>query len=302
MLDIKVLNLSKLKGKEKASYRDLISDTYRGHLSGVEPKPITNSEIIAVAALLDGQPVGLALGIYRAALLPGELYSLFVQETHRHTGIGGQLLKKFEEVLKEKGSRNAKLIYQAGLATTLDFESLLQANQWRQGTMVLAKVYFDAAAFNPKWLHQKYPLAAGCEQFMWKDLKAEEKSRLEYLVEQGAIPSPLSPFQKKNQIDWKTSVGLRNKDGVIGWMVNLRPSRDVLEYRSLFVFADYYLQGHAMRLLSQSILFMQKKPPRLAVLETYLNNVDNRWIKFVKNRLIPYAEKIERFYEVWKTF
>lgn len=146
MLEIKILNLLKLKGKAKTPYKSLIPQKLLGCLNGADPMHMTNSELIGIAALWEDKPVGLAVGAYRALNIPGELYSLFVEESHRRQGIGGKLLSKFEDILKEKGSRNAKVSYQIEQPTTSDFEGLLEKHCWKRGTMFLAKVFFDAKA------------------------------------------------------------------------------------------------------------------------------------------------------------
>lgn len=300
MLKIQTIELTTLKGRNKTAYKRLIHPDYCACLSGFDPLKITGSELLAIAALVDGKPIGLIVGAFRPHDVPAEIYSFYVEEEHRRQGIGAQLLEAFEALLISKGSSKIKISYLGAQDWTSNLELLLKHQQWLPSSQVSIKCFFNLQTFNPDWLHKNHPLPAGCEIFLWKKLTTTEKKEIEAFIEQRAIPFTLSPFRNEKHIDWTTSLGIRDETQVLGWIVNLRPSKELIEYKSFFIFREYHLQGHSMRLLTESIHLAQKKPPRHAVLQVFLNNVDYHWVKFVKRRLLPYTERVERFYEAWK--
>lgn len=300
MLELKTLNPSSLKGREKNHYKQLLEKKYRGCLSGQDPYFILGSKLICIGAAEEKNPVGIAVGAFRPQPLYTELYNLQVALTAPYDEVAAGLLQKFEELAREMGSTSIKTIYPREKSEASAFEHLLQKQGWNKGNLVLLRAYFDVKTFSPPWLHREHPVKKDCSFFMWKDLKIDEREHLKNLVEQKAIPYQISPFIRENSIDWNTSIGLRNKAGVIGWMINSAPRRNLIEFRSFFIFPEYYMLGYSMLLLTHSISLVQKDPERQAFLEICIEISDNRWIKFVKNRLLPYAESVERFYESWK--
>ena len=303
MFTTKILDLSTLRGKEKVSFKHLVEEKHRGYLSGHDPLHIDGSELICIGASEDGKAVGLLIGSFHPGSVPSELYVVTADAEHQGCGIETALVKEFAELLQKKQSKKIKVLYQIEVDTTPAFEKILSESQWEKGTLAIVCCHFNAQTFSPPWLANKYLLPENCEQFMWKDLTSQEREDLEYLIKQRAIPGHVSPFIKEHLIQWNSSIGLRNKDGVIGWMITHCPGRDLIEFRSIFVFSEYASKGHAMRLLSESIHRMQQNnPPRHATMDTHVGLSDSRWIRFVKHRLLPYAEKVERFAHAWKSF
>lgn len=301
MISFEELDLFTLKGKKKTAYKRLLENKYKGSLSGEDPLRVQHSEIICIGALKDNEPVAIAVGAYRPKPLPGELYCIGMKPSEESLEIKRILLEKMEATLRAKGSAIIHTIYPIEKPDTQDFENLLQERHWSKGVLALVRCHFNAKTFTTPWLHRDHTLPKGCELFLWKDLKKEERKQLEFLLEQKGIPGPVSPFLKENQIDWNSSVGLRSKNGVIGWMINWIPKKDYVEFRSFFIFPEFYLLGHSVDLLAESIRLVQKKPPRHAIMDVMMNFSDSRWVKFVKRRLLPYAESVERFADSWKT-
>jgi GNAT superfamily N-acetyltransferase len=300
MLTIKVLDLLNLKGKEKTAYKQLLPEKYRGYISGQDPQQLAGSQLIGIGACVDDIPVGLIAGAYRPVPVPSELYVFAVSDIYQGQDVEKRLFGQFEDWLRAKNVQNLMTVYQTGQNETSTFENLLWRNGWKQGNQVKIRCHFNAITFSPAWLHQDYPLPAGCEQFFWRNISSEDKEKLEKLIEQGAIPSRISPFVKDGWIDKNSSIGLRCDGEIIGWMINHRIKPDTVEFRSFFIFREYYSLGHAMRLLTQSIHLVQQSPPRHAIVNIYTNQADNRWIQFARKRLLPYAESVDRWVDAWK--
>lgn len=262
---------------------------------------LEGAELVLLGATWNGQPVGIVIGSYRP-LIESELYTLAVAPKPLIPEISTQLLISFENVIKEKGATALRITFLSDASCPAPIQTLILSQGWKAPSLSHIRLYFDPSTFSPPWLHRTYPVPRSCKQFFWKDLKKEERIQLEHLIEQRAIPFQISPFNKEKQIDWNTSLGMRNDQEVVGWIVNLRPNDKIVEFRSFFVFADYFTLGHAIRLLSESIHKLQEKPTKTAVLEAYMGLADSRWLKFIKKRLMPFSTKIERYWEAWKKF
>lgn len=300
--EIKILDFHQFSGKEKAVYKQMVHAQYRSCLSGQDPLKIKDSELLIIGAFAEGQPIGILLGAFRSLYTESEIYDLHVISGYPYSDVSQLLIKEFEGYVKSHKAPLVKVTYQLESPYSNELISMLGLMGWSTGNLLYVKCYFDAVNFNPPWLHQTYPLPKSCEQFFWKDLKNEERTRLEYLIKQRAIPLSLSPFAKEKHIDWNTSLGLRHEEEVVGWIINLRESNDLIEFKSFFVFSSFYSLGYALRLLTESIHLVQKKPPKEAMFEVHMNVIDNRWLKFVKERLIPYAKHVDRFYFAWKEY
>lgn len=300
MIETTILDLFQLNEAKKIAYQSLTHEKFRCCLEGKDPYQISHSELLAIGAETLGKPIGLALGATRTALLPAELYSLLLDKAYHNKNIEALLLQNFEKEALEKGSQYVYTTFEADELEGQELEKLLLSHGWGEKVLLSLKCYFDTAAFHPLWFQKKAPLPHGCKQFPWKKLTADEKKHLLNCIEQGAIPSELSPFKDEEHIDWNSSLGLRNAKEVIGWMVNIKKDSDLLEFRSFFVFPEYQLQGHAVRLLTESIRRAQKGTPRRSVMEIYFNFIDFGWLQFIKKRLLPYAEKTKRSYQSWK--
>jgi GNAT superfamily N-acetyltransferase len=257
--------------------------------------------ILTFAAYVDDQPIGLILACHYAAPNTVDLLSLFVQEKYRHHSIGFALLKALDEKIAALKVSFTSFLYNAGLPWAPTLEHLLAKEGWAKSSLLSVRCIFDAVLFTAPWLHKPYPVPENCELFLWKDLRESERQQLLFDVKQRVIPEALSPFLRENLIDEKSSVGMRNAEGIIGWMINHWTAPDTLQFANLYVYSPYKFLGHSMKLLVESIHLVQKDPPPWAFLEANVTLVDHRYFKFLKRRLIPYAVRVEKIMRTWKS-
>ena len=124
------------------------------------------------------------------------------------------------------------------------------------------------------WLHLADALPSTCETFPWKQLSASDRASIQQQqTESPWYPDVLCPFKEEAQIDPMTSIGLRYRDQVIGWMITHRIAKDTLRYTSLFVKQDLQKVGYAIPLLARAIrLQIEAKIATHSTYTVLLNN------------------------------
>ena len=210
--------------------------------------------VIAIAAMHQGMPVGLALAEYSSSHSSAKVLSLFVQPSHRREGIGEALLSNLYKVAARQGCKGLEIAYQADWPNAIAMERMLRKHNWSapQATMLLCKGTMQDIA-SADWL-DACSLPDGYEIFPWSELTAKERdSIIERQEDEPWFPPVLTPFQEEGRIEAVNSLGLRYKGEVVGWMITHRAASDTIQYTSLFVRKDLQRLGRALPLLAQAI-------------------------------------------------
>ncbi|MEQ8791035.1 MAG: GNAT family N-acetyltransferase [Pirellulaceae bacterium] len=289
-----LVRLSEIADSDAAlSYAGLTYPTYQPLLLGLRG----DARRLAVGAEHAGQPVGLALAVLgeneKHDAPSAEIVSLFVAKSHRGQGIGGSLLAEIERRMAAAGVRNAAITYPSGERPTAGIERMLARQGWStpKPRMHLLRLGPDThrTVRQAKWLAPR-PLPEGCSLFPWTTLSDEERDEL--LDEQRRspwFPAYISPFREAQLEDESTSLGLRYRGRVSGWMVTHRIQPDVLRYTSLFVRPEVPGRGVGLHLLREAITRHLDTAPdaRRSTLGVAAGNPV--W-GFLQRRLMPVAE------------
>lgn len=295
MFSVKTLDLP-IPADQLNGYQNLLEKSLWPCLQGYDPLEFESSRIYAVGAHdTDLHTVGIAIAVERSHFHSAELLALSVAEPSRNKGIGTRLLTKLQEYIHKKGCVTLSALYPIGQSISPVLEKIFSHLGWSPPKLRKIRLHFDQKSFHPPWVNIKYPLPKGFTIFPWTELKKKEKERLWHLMEQGAIDITVSPFKNKGQFEPTNSLGLRKNNEVIGWVITLRPDSDTVEYASVFIFPEYRYTGFSAYLLAASIRLHLESPIQLGAADLFLNQVDSQWVRFVKNRLLPYAEKVERW-------
>lgn len=257
---------------------------------------------IAVEARLEGQLAGFLLAECEPALQAAEIELFTVKEAFRAQGIGEALLAYAQNLLhtQEKVTRIAYQFEKDASFPAL--EKILAKLGWTTPQMVLIRFFFDAQGFNPPWIHLPLKLPPNMAFFPWKELKAEDRARIEYLVYQGRCPPFLSPLVKEQEIHLDTSFGLRKEGKIIGWNVTKKLGPSSLLYWKLFIDTPMAAGSFGIQLLLKSIHRQKELPIQDALFEINLEKADPSWWRFIKKRGMPYATKIERLWRTMRFF
>lgn len=235
------------------------------HLLRMEPAPrhLDDTEQatvqpVAVAATLDAEAVGLALGevpVNDPTRHP-ELLSLFVRSDCRGRGLGRQLLGAFEDHLRDTGHAVVDAVYMTGRPTTEVIEHLFAARGWGKPVTRTITVRFtpEEAARTP-WFQRVRLSPDEFEIFPWTDLTPDERDRARTSHDTTAWIAKGLEFWKHDYygFDPISSLGLRYRGDLVGWVINHRISADCVRFTCSYMRQDLSRRGRILPLYTESI-------------------------------------------------
>ncbi|MBZ5587393.1 MAG: GNAT family N-acetyltransferase [Acidobacteriia bacterium] len=236
------------------AYRHLLSlQPSRRHEEERNRPPI---QPFAVAALVRGQPVGLALA--ELPLVAGgepELLSLYVAPHLRNVGVGSALLKTLEDELSRRGYPRVGTVYMTGKPAIPAFERVLVKRGWEAPTTRTVSVRFTVEDIDRfPWLN-KYALPPGLEIFPWAELTEGDRRQLHSTQENNHwIARDLQPWDHDYYgFEPITSLGLRSREGVVGWVINHAISETTLRFTCSYIRKDLGRRGRIVPVYSASL-------------------------------------------------
>jgi GNAT superfamily N-acetyltransferase len=256
MTEYRVLNAataSLLGNMTFPSYRHLLDlQPNVRHQHENDPRQI---QPLAIGAVSDNALVGLAL-----IELPlndsksPEILSLFVDAARRRQGIATGLVQAAEEELRRRGFADLDAVYMTGKPSVEYIEKIFAKLGWNEPEtrMVSCRFTMDDLR-HATWL-DKYKLSSDYEIFSWVDLKPEEREEL--ITSQQKlqwIASDLQPWDyEKAGFDPVTSVGMRYKGKVVGWVINHQLNDETIRYTCSFIHKSLGRLGRILPLYSES--------------------------------------------------
>ena len=226
------------------------------HMLALEPvarhaeNPSVIVQPLAIGALNEaGALVGLAL--IELPTMEGahpELLSIYVAAEYRRRGIAHDLLAVAESCVKEAGHEGLLVVYMSGGAGIEALEGLLAKREWHPPRVRMVSVRFTSESIvHAPWLG-KYKYPEGYELFPWTELTKADKEHI-YLTQQesGWITPNLVPWRHdEGGFEPVTSVGIRFKGDVVGWVINHMVEPDVLRWTCSFIRHDLSRLGRIL--------------------------------------------------------
>lgn len=290
--------------EQRTLYQTLVKNEFWSCLEGKDPWGIEEAQIYAaVARLPDDQPVGLALVTFRPNISWAKLLTFHILPPYDDDETYLQLLTILEKTLTELKCETISHLYSLDDPKATQIQRLCQQDGWNPPYQFMIRCFFHAQDFHPPWLefYRNVPLAKGYQLFMWNQLRESERIALLQQYEEKAFPANVSPFTDEARIEPLNSLGLRYKKEIVGWLITERSDPDTINFASLFVYPEFRTSIAPMILLTYGIDLQQKSNVPKALVELNLQQSDRTWISFVKKRMMPFAERIERLYEVTHT-
>lgn len=255
------LQLMTLRPAEAPLFAAMTFPAYR-HLLSLEPAvrhPNENEprliQPFAIGALSGGRPAGLAIGeLPSDGAQPPELLSLFVDPDCRRGGIGTALVGAVEQEVARLGHAEIATVYMTGKPGILHLERILAVRGWEEPQTRMVSVRFTMEVLQAApWL-SRYRLGPEYEIFSWCDLRGEEREELiDSQQKLHWIAHDLQPWDyEKSGYDEATSVGVRYKGKVVGWVINHRLSEDTLRYTCSFIHKSLGRLGRILPLYGES--------------------------------------------------
>ena len=296
---IERLILDSLKPEIKETYALLTEPRLRYLVRDI---PTEIPIVIAIGALYQSEPVGLALARVYPNLGYGEILSLYVDRKHRNKKVGSCLFHETEQACISEGSKVLTFFYRKDRYAPAH-EAIFNKQGWATPKPFMEQYLFDACLFHPPWLVHRPKIPRNCKIFFWKNIKKQEKEKIEHLYEQGHFSQIVYPFFEQELIEPLNSLGMRMDREIVGWVITHRVSLEALKYSALFIRPDLQFTGYSARLLIDAINHHRPKEAtiRWTIVPVNLQEIDSSWYRFVKKRLAPYAQAVIKTYKTWKS-
>jgi GNAT superfamily N-acetyltransferase len=224
--------------------------TFSRERAGLSEKCLDQRAVVLAASWLS-EPVGLIIARVIPETQKGVIYSLFVGEGLRSSGLGTRLLLAAGERLKEKGCQSASISFSASRKDTPAWRRVLQKCGWDEPTKSHEIAKYKAESF--LWVNRVGLHGAG-RAIPWDEPAPEILEE----VKKGEdiwYPRRVSPFNKTvgGRPDPATSFWFCAGGKIAGWLVTSRVADDTLNYDTFYVREEAQGTGLAMPLLAKTI-------------------------------------------------
>ena len=269
-----------------SAYQRMTFPHYRSRLEAPSPRTV------ALAAHLNGEPVGLALAEIvspRAA----QLDSLYVVEAQRRNGIAARLISQLEEELRQRDCWKVMAVYATGGSSVPALERLVARFGWTPPTprSLIIKVSQPEMAADDRYqamgdLEPPFSICA------WNEVTEQQREQLRQSQREGGwIPPELDPFRSEEGADLRTSVALLHRNEVVGWIIN--HERDPETSRATCAWVREDLQRTPAGARPLVALGREAGRRRLAVGQRYViwvvNFTQPKMARFTERWYAPYA-------------
>ena len=200
---------------------------------------------IVLAACFLNEPVGVIIADRKGKGSSAELCYLFVRKKYRRLGIASLLLQSLEDRLIDQDCQWLTVRY-------IKDENSLPLKQWleRSGfSSEATDMHIFRGSLLPEYRNLPFirmsQLPKSFTIFPWRTLSDTERDQLRKGENQW-YPDYLSPFKEAYKVDMKTSVGLKYRSEVVGWLITHKTPVHALEYAKLFTRREFQFirQGH----------------------------------------------------------
>ncbi|MEM1250281.1 MAG: type 2 lanthipeptide synthetase LanM [Acidobacteriota bacterium] len=244
----------------------------------------------AIGAFAGDQLVGMSLG--EIPLDPEshrgpELLSVLVKEPYRKQGVGTRLVASVERIVCNNGFASIRAVYMTGKPAIPWVERILAGRGWSEPEGRMITVRFTPESLKPApWLEKFSRPRTHYEVFDWKDLEPEERETLQTShAESPWIAEDLLPWKHdEHGFDEATSVGMRYKGVVVGWVIAHRLEPTVLRYTCSYMRKDLSRMARILPLYCESFSRLEGEGIETAMYATPLRHQGmirfaNKWFK-----------------------
>ena len=247
------------------------------------------SNRIAIGLMEDGKPTGLGL----AELAEGGevvVRSIYVATPLRRRGHGAALLEAVEGHAREAGCAKLSAVWMAGLETSDAFEHMLDKQGWEPSQLRMHVLTSDLESIDrSRWL-SRVKLEPGFETFSWTELTAAEREALFERQARDPIPQDVWPFSSGRDIEPHSSVGVRHRGEVVGWVVNHPYDADTVRFTCSYMYGE--LQGRALLVAAYAESINRCRAAGITKAIWAIPVQFPRMIAFSRRHLVPYATSL----------
>jgi GNAT superfamily N-acetyltransferase len=272
------------------AYRHLLTLEPTFRLPGeAEQRPV---RAFGVVGRYGDRPVGLALAEMPTREADGapELLSLFVEPPHRREGLATALVEAVEDGLRDRGFDLVEAVYMTGKAAVAAVERIFETRGWQAPELRTITVKFTMQeALSTPWYGRMGLLPAGAEIFAWKDLTPAERQQLVESNERSPwIANSLQPWRHDTiGFDPVSSVGLRYRGEVVGWVINHRVDARTVRFTCSFMRKDLSRRARIVPLYSEALRRLSEAGCEFCTFVT--PTVYPGMLEFIRRHCAPYA-------------
>jgi ribosomal protein S18 acetylase RimI-like enzyme len=226
-----------------------------------------------------------------------DILSLVVAPGHRQRGIGTALLIQIEQILTGSGCQQIDFIYPLNLMTSI-MERMLDRQNWSLASAHSLQCLTNLETIEQAPFLSRYTFPQKFTIFPWSELTDLERSKIEHRENGLNYPDELCPF-RLGRIEAPSSIGVRDRDEVIGWSIVEQLSPNCVSYSSLFVKPEYRSIGLGLHLLVASINRQIVDRSVTAGLFIVLQE-NTAMTKFMTRHLAPYLTEIKSYWKASK--
>ncbi len=242
------------------AYRHLLDFRPTVRMDGLDRRTIAARGVVA---LEDGKPRGALLGCVPDASdtlglpNPPEILSLYVERATRGRGLGAGLVAEFERSVAAAGFGHVEAVYMTGPKEIEFVERILARRGWAPPAPRMLVLKATLAQFKKTPWCGRLEAPAGFELFPWSQIGAGEMACLKASQERSPwIPTDLLPW-RHSALD-ASSVGIRHKGEVVGWVLNHRLSDEVVRFTCSFVRADLARRARIIPAYSEALRLVEE--------------------------------------------
>ncbi|MCB1119134.1 MAG: GNAT family N-acetyltransferase [Chlamydiia bacterium] len=258
--------------------------TYQQFLHAEDP-----DDEICLVAYDNDQPIGLVWATLFPPILDAFLHTLFVLPEHRHRGVGKELMQTLYAKLNEHKITTVSTHYPQ-TETTPYFQNILSQDRWTKPDPYGTRFTVHIPTFEPPWYNPQYRLLPTYSIFPWSRVTKTEQKHIDQQEEREFFPIDVSPLGDETLIEPLNSLGMRFNGKLIGWMITHRLNKETICYTALYVEHHHRYTGVAIYLLIEAIKRQKRSSIPYAQFDLDTTQADRHWIRFVQNRLAPYAQ------------
>ena len=272
------------------AYRHLLAQRPTTRLPAEpEQRPI---QPVALVARASQDPVALVVAELPTGPQDGasELLSVFVAPGHRGKGIGTALVEAMEQALAARGTSSVEAVYTTGKPSIAAVERIFEKRGWESPVLRSLTVKFTIAeGISTPWYGRMGLLPRGAEIFSWSDLTGAERRHLRESNERAPwIANGLQPWRHDAiGFDPVSSVGLRYRGEVVGWVINHQIDPRTVRFTCSFMRHDLSRRARIVPLYSEAIRRLSETACEACTLIT--PTVYPGMVEFVRRHCSPYV-------------
>jgi GNAT superfamily N-acetyltransferase len=272
------------------AYRHLLSLAVGRRHADDQATPIVQP--LGVVARVGAERVGLALADVPcevAARRPASLLSVFVVPPHRRHGVAGRMVDALEHLVYARGLSSMEAIYMTGRDSTQAVERLLASRGWSPPTLRAVTMRATLHELRRMPWYGRVALGPSFEIVAWADVTNVEKHAMAASQRQQAwIPQGLEPWRHERAgFDTTSSLALRHRGAVAGWVINHRISPEIVRFSGAFVRSDLARRGTIFALYTAALERLRQTSCRTITCVTPVRY--DRHVAFLRRRCAPWA-------------